>query len=143
MKQQNRHTGIGLYIFLIVLFIIIWYAFSGSKTSNYSMNSFKKDLKNEDVTSVTIKQNSEVPTGSAVVHLKADTNDYTIYLSDVNAFQDYLDDQDFTHYTVNDVPHDGWFLQFLPLLLVIALMFILFTMIISRSRRRSAVRIHV
>lgn len=134
MKQQSRRPGIGLYLFIIVLIIILWYAFSGTKTSNYSMNAFKKDLKNEDVVSVTIKQNAEVPTGSAIVHLKEDTNDYVIFLSDVNEFQDYLDENDFSHYSVNDVPHDSWFLEFLPLLLVVALMFILFTMVLSSQQ---------
>lgn len=108
--------------------------FSGTKTPSYSMNAFKKALENEDVVSIVIKQNAEVPTGSADIKLKGDSNSYTIYVSDVNDFQDYLDENNFKSYTVNDVPHDSWFSEFLPMLLVLAVMFILFSMIIGSQQ---------
>lgn len=98
------------------------------------MNAFKGALEKGDVISVVIKQNAEVPTGSVSVRLNDDSNEYTFFISDVNEFEAFLDEKNFTRYSVSDVPHDSWFLDFLPILIILAIMFILFSMIIGSQQ---------
>jgi cell division protease FtsH len=53
-----------------------------------------------------------------------------MYVSDVNEIQEILDEADIS-YSVTDVPQDSWMKNLLPMLLVVAVVFILFVMIMN------------
>ena len=123
--RRNR-VGFGMYAVLILMVILIWYMVSNPSKSNYTMNQFTKDLKTQDITSVVIDQNEQVPTGSAKITTKAGGN-FVMYVSDVKEIQQTLEEAG-VPYTVNDVPQDGWMQNLLPMILVVAAVFILFVM---------------
>ncbi len=55
-----------------------------------------------------------------------------LHVSDVNEIQDLLDERGYQNYYLSDVPPESWILNLLPLLIVLATMFILF-MIMSNQ----------
>ena len=128
MKQ--RRSGFGAYIILILLIIFFWYFFTGTRTPDYTMSKLEKAIENNQVTAITIDQNTEVPTGTVHITLKDGSQTYTMYVSDVNDFQEYLRAHDIA-YTLNDIPQDQWFLELLPMLLIVAVVFILFLILMN------------
>ena len=131
--NQNRRVSIGPYIgFLLVMAALLWMVFTPGKTVRTSnMKQFREDIKDNAVVSVDIKQNSEIPTGSATVHLNTgDNQDYLLYLSDVNDFQSYLDQEDIS-YNVKDIPKDSWLKILVPVILIALLVVGLFVVIMN------------
>ena len=69
-----------------------------------------------------------MPTGSVTYYLKGDGKNgqrYVIYVSDVNDVEKTLDDAEVS-YTLDDVPNDGWMNSMLPMIIVVAVVFVLF-----------------
>ncbi|MBP5265850.1 MAG: cell division protein FtsH, partial [Lachnospiraceae bacterium] len=128
--MRQRRSGFGAYIILILLIIFFWYYFAGTKTPDYSMTRLEEAVENGQVNGITIDQNVQVPTGKARVNLKNDQTVYTLYVSDVNEFQDYLQENNIP-YMLNDIPQDQWFLELLPMLLIVAVVFILFMILMN------------
>ena len=50
--------------------ILFWFYFTNRSQSNYSMSKLTEDIEKDQVTSITIQQNREVPTGEVDVTLK-------------------------------------------------------------------------
>ncbi|MBQ2466749.1 MAG: AAA family ATPase, partial [Lachnospiraceae bacterium] len=94
------------------------------------MTRLEEAIENGQVNGITIDQNVQVPTGKARVNLKNDQTVYTLYVSDVNEFQDYLKENNIP-YMLNDIPQDQWFLELLPMLLIVAVVFILFMILMN------------
>ncbi len=130
MKKNNL---LGMYIVFIVAIIFFWYLTSGDKTSSYTMEQFKKAMADKQITSITIQQNSQVPTGSAHITLKNSEEKYVLYLSDVNEFIKTLEKSDMNDYVLTDVPKDGWISQLIPILIAVGLVFLLFMVLFSGS----------
>ena len=133
MNQDRRRMSIGPYIgFLLVMAALLWMAFAPGKTAKTAnMQRFREDIKKECVDSVDVKQNSEIPTGSATVHLNTEENsDYVLYLSDVNDFQDLLDEENIS-YNVKDIPKDSWIKILVPVILIAILIVGLFVVIMN------------
>jgi cell division protease FtsH len=127
---RQRRSGFGAYIILILLVIFFWYYFAGTKSPDFSMTRLEEAIENGQVNGITIDQNVQVPTGKARVNLKNDQTVYTLYVSDVNEFQDYLKENNIP-YMLNDIPQDQWFLELLPMLLIVAVVFILFMILMN------------
>ena len=132
---MKRRSGFGFYLLLILMVIFLWYFFSGQAAPTMSMSTLKENLKENNVESIRIEQNIQVPTGTLNVNLKeTDVTKrvtYTIYVSDVNDAIQMLDEYGFTQYMVMDVPQDAWFTEMLPMLLVVAVLFILFMIMMN------------
>lgn len=128
---MRRGNLLGIYILFLLVIIFFWYFTSNRQTPTFTMAQFKNALENESVVSVTISQNKEVPTGSAAIRVANDENVYTLYVTDVNALIDTLDEAGMDHYVVNDMPGDGWLAQLLPILIAVALVFLLFMFLFS------------
>ncbi len=126
--KRNR-VGVGLYVILILVIIMIWYAVTNTSTSTITMNAFQEALDSGNVVSAVIEQNSEVPTGSVTITMDAG-GVFTLYVSDVNEIQDSLDEAD-VPYTLSNVPQDGWMEMLLPMILVVAVVFILFMILLN------------
>ena len=126
--NRNR-VGIGLYVALILVVVFLWYSFSNTSSSTYSMKQFRDALDNDEITSAEINQNEQVPTGSVEITTKAGGN-FILYVSDVVEIQETLDDAGVV-YTVNNVPQSGFMEQLLPMLIVVAVVFVLFMMMMN------------
>ena len=127
--------GIGVYIIIVFAVICIWYWLSAGATSNsYTQSQFEKDLDKNQVKSVKVVQNREIPTGSLEVKFKDGTSK-VLYVSDVNNIEKTMTKAGYTDYTVADVPAESWIMTLLPYLLVFGAMFILFAVMNSTGRR--------
>ena len=125
-KQKSGMRGIGVYIIIVFAVICIWYWLSAGATSNsYTQSQFEKDLDKNQVKSVKVVQNREIPTGSLEVKFKDGTSK-VLYVSDVNNIEKIMTKAGYTDYTVADVPAESWIMTLLPYLLVFGAMFILF-----------------
>ena len=125
-KQKSGMRGIGVYIIIVFAVICIWYWLSAGATSNsYTQSQFEKDLDKNQVKSVKVVQNREIPTGSLEVKFKDGTSK-VLYVSDVNNIEKTMTKAGYTDYTVADVPAESWIMTLLPYLLVFGAMFILF-----------------
>ena len=125
-KQKSGMRGMGVYIIIVFAVICIWYWLSAGATSNsYTQSQFEKDLDKNQVKSVKVVQNREIPTGSLEVKFK-DGSSKVLYVSDVNNIEKTMTKAGYTDYTVADVPAESWIMTLLPYLLVFGAMFILF-----------------
>ena len=125
-KQKSGMRGIGVYIIIVFAVICIWYWLGAGATSNsYTQSQFEKDLDKNQVKSVKVVQNREIPTGSLEVKFKDGTSK-VLYVSDVNNIEKTMTKAGYTDYTVADVPAESWIMTLLPYLLVFGAMFILF-----------------
>ena len=132
MNQSRRGVGIGSYIvFLVIMAVALWLAFSrGGSMDTKDMQTFREDAAQGTVSSVDIQQNSEIPTGTATVHLTGDGEDYHFYLSDVNDFQQVLDEDDIA-YQLGDIPRDGWLKILVPVVLLAVLIVVIFVFVMN------------
>ena len=125
-KKNSNLRGMGVYVVLVLAVIFIWFFLSQNTASNsYTKTDFEKALKNNEVISVEVVQNREIPTGSLSIALKGDKRQ-VLYVTDVNEAQALMDEYDFDAYTCADVPAENWIMTLLPYLLVFGAMFILF-----------------
>ena len=49
-KKDNRFGGMGVYLFVIIVIALIWFAvyLIGNQSADYTYSDFKKDIKNEN-----------------------------------------------------------------------------------------------
>ena len=130
-NNKGRSGGIGLYVMigLLILFVYLGISKMGSGNNSYSYEQFLNDVDSGAVTSVVIRQNSEVPTGVLLVE-KGDKNyAKTLYVSDVNDVQTLLR-QEGISYTLKDVTRQSiWLTTIIPfgICLLVILFFVMMT----------------
>ncbi len=126
MKKRS-YRGFGFYAVLVIVVIALWLMLDAKQDAAYAytMTEFQTALENGNVVYIEIEQNREIPTGVLNIRLK-DNVVKELYVSDVNEIQDLLAEKQFTNYYMTDVPPESWILNLLPLLIVMATMFILF-----------------
>ncbi len=132
MKKQN-YRGFGFYLALVAIVVIVWLMLDAKQNAAnaYTMTEFKAALSAGNVVSVEVEQNREIPTGTLTIRLK-DSAVKELFVSDVNEVQQLFEEEGFHNYFLQDVPQESWLLNLLPLLIVLASMFILF-MIMSNQ----------
>ena len=123
-----------LYFVLILGVILLWFAFGtgGGSASDYNVSLFERDLQNADVVAVDVSPSRDVPTGSVSVTL-SDSVQKMFYVFDTQGVIDLMDEYHFTNYVARKVPAESWLTSLLPLLLVFAAMFILFTIMNNQA----------
>nr|WP_330372005.1 ATP-dependent zinc metalloprotease FtsH [Pseudobutyrivibrio ruminis] len=127
--KKNRASGMIIYALFVFVVLAILYTSMGKSTTTYTRREFDKALARDEVKSVNITQNEEVPTGAAEITL-TDGTEATLYVSDVNEIQDELKEAKVA-YTVSDIPHDSWISELLPMLIVLGAVFILFMIMMN------------
>ncbi|SFR71875.1 cell division protease FtsH [Pseudobutyrivibrio sp. NOR37] len=127
--RKRRASGMLIYALFVAVVLFILYTSMGKSTTDYNMAQFKKAVKNDNVSSVSISQNQEVPTGVVTINL-SNGEQATLYVSDVNDFQRELQELDVA-YTLSDIPHDSWISELLPMLIVLGAVFILFMIMMN------------
>ncbi|MBO5237826.1 MAG: ATP-dependent zinc metalloprotease FtsH [Lachnospiraceae bacterium] len=138
-KQGAAFRGILWFLFLLAI-IVFAYSFWVRSTSldlySYNLSSFQKDLEEGNITTVTIKQNSEVPTGMVKV-ITTDNKEQDFYASDVNDVIHMVQDQNTSEeqdivLTISDVQRPSTFSQILPyVLLLIVMVVFMFIMMMA------------
>ena len=127
--KKNRASGMIIYALFVVVVLAILYTSMGKSTTTYTRKEFDKALARDEVKSVNITQNEEVPTGAAEITL-TDGTEATLYVSDVNEIQEELKEAKVA-YTISDIPHDSWISELLPMLIVLGAVFILFMIMMN------------
>lgn len=108
---------------ILILIAMFYFANAGMQTSDYRYSDFLKDFQAGNVTTISISQNKEVPTGKITVKLKDKTTKY-VYVTDINTVVNDIKDinektsQNIQPY-ISDVSRDSVFLKdILPVLLI-------------------------
>ena len=135
MKKQMKRSGIGFYLLVLaVIFCAVYFSgnIESSSSDSYSIANLKKDLGNGNVTSASISQNQEIPTGEVVVKLKSGKN-VDFYVSDVKDVQELLDQWNVS-YKLGDVKKTSWVITtLLPYGLGFVAIFLLFSFLSAQS----------
>ena len=135
MKKQMKMSGIGFYLLVLaVIFCAVYFSgnIESSSSDSYSIANLKKDLGNGNVTSASISQNQEIPTGEVVVKLKSGKN-VDFYVSDVKDVQELLDQWN-ASYKLGDVKKTSWVITtLLPYGLGFVAIFLLFSFLSAQS----------
>ena len=127
---MNKQSGrIGLYLVLIVA-LIAGYLYLNNQVavqSDYTYGQLEQAVTDGKVTSATIHQNSEVPTGSVIVNISGE-GQKRIYVADVNEAEQLLRESGLDP-AVEDVPKQSAFLNSVfPVLLTCGLIIFLMLM---------------
>ena len=135
MKKQMKMSGIGFYLLVLaVIFCAVYFSgnIESSSSDSYSIANLKKDLGNGNVTSASISQNQEIPTGEVVVKLKSGKS-VDFYVSDVKDVQELLDQWNVS-YKLGDVKKTSWVITtLLPYGLGFVAIFLLFSFLSAQS----------
>ena len=132
-SRNNSYRGFGFYLLLILIVVGVWYFLDGNTTTNsYTRAAFEKDIQSGDVAAIDIVQNREIPTGSVNLTF-SDSTQKVLIVSDVNEIVSYLQDQDITYYTMENVPAESWIMTLLPYLIIFGAMFIFFMIMTNQA----------
>ena len=136
--MKRGYRGFVLYAILVLGVVGIWYFLSETDITSdtYTYHQYQSDLEEGNISSVIIEQNAETPTGTLVVTLKQNADRHEIIVSDVNAEQEYLKQNEFYNYLLKNIPRASWLSTWLPYLIIFGAMFILF--IIMNNINQSA-----
>ena len=114
--EKKVRRGPSIYLFLILLGIFIFY-FLTTRTNNvnmqYTNRILESELKNNNVASVEIYQNAEVPTGTVVVNY-SNGKAVVFYTADVKDTQTILDKSGNVPYKFSDVKRPSFIEKILP-----------------------------
>ena len=134
--EDRRNRGVGgftLLTFVILLFVMFWLTNTlGERADMLSRKEFEELIISDQVQNVTVIQNKNVPTGRVEIELEAEEGARgevkNYYVSDVNRIQEDLAEWD-VDYELPNAPQDNWFTTtILPVLLMMAGVFFLFSM---------------
>ncbi len=144
MNTQRRNRAFGLYLVVIVALALLWILRDNSsglgQNSIYTYAQFERDLEKENVVSVVISQNREVPSGEADVTLKSDTGKTggrELHVSDINTLQETMKSHGFEDYAVREMPEENWLISILPTLILFAVLFVFYVMMTNHASAAS------
>ncbi|PHU36484.1 ATP-dependent zinc metalloprotease FtsH [Agathobacter ruminis] len=107
-------------------------------TSSYTVSDLKKALEQEQVKTITVIQNREVPTGSLEITMDDEAHTTKVlYTSDVNEMQELVNSYHFDKLYVEEIPQESWIMKLLPYLLIFGAFFILFIIMSNNSAAQS------
>ncbi len=128
-RQQTMGSGLGIILVaLIILFLASTLTGSG-QDEILTHKAYMEEVAAGNVELVIISPNQETPTGQLTLTMKDGTRQQ-MYVSNVEAEQDYLTAQN-VEYTVQDVPHDNYWLTFLLPVIVSGGIMIVFMMFMN------------
>lgn len=130
-KKGRGLSGATLLIFVVFLFAALWFTNQfDQKEKELTWKEFQRVIEKDNVESVVVSQNKNVPTGRVEVELKdkksSDSEVRYYYVSDVNEIQSYLKEKGID-YEMPDVPQDSWLTTtIVPMLLMFGGILIIF-----------------
>lgn len=131
-RRGRGLSGVTLLVFVVLLFAALWFTNQiDQRDKQITYQDFQQLVQDKKVAGVTIIQNRDVPTGHLELTMKEGEQEEEgklVYVSDVNAVQDYLDENQVA-YALRDVPQDNWFMtNIFPTILILAAFFLFFYM---------------
>ena len=137
-SKRSSYRGFGIYLLLILAIIGIWYWMDGNTSTNsYTRAQFETAVAEGNVAQLkSVPNRGEVPTGNVYITFK-DSSTQVLAVNDVNDIEDYLRDQQFTSYTVENPPEQSWIVTILPYLIIFAAMFIFFMIMTNQAAANS------
>lgn len=136
MNNNNKYrtmSGATVVMFIAIVFFTLW--FTGQmqqREQEMTYTQFVRELENGNVSGAVISQSKSVPTGMVTLTLKGTDSAKVVYVSDVNAVQEMLEDQN-VEYQLVKVQEDTLLTSiFIPLLITLAGVFLLF-MLLNRQ----------
>ena len=132
--MKRNYRGAVLYIVLILAVIFLWFFFGSNSggTSDYNISIFEQDLAASKIAAVDVAPSRDIPTGNVTATM-SDSTQKSFYVFDTQSVIDLMDEYHFTNYSMRKVPSESWLTSLLPLLLVFAAMFILFTIMNNQA----------
>lgn len=138
--MNKRYRAIGIYVVLIAVIALLWMFWDGidgaGKDQSYSEVALEADLEEENISSIRIFQNREVPSGEVRVTLE-DSQEKRMYTADVNKIVSMLQEYGFGSYQMEDVPSENWLISMLPTILSFGLI-IVFLIIMTNQAQAGA-----
>ncbi len=132
MRTTRRGSGIYFGIIILLLLAAIWVSQMHNMPSDYSYDSFMKDLENSNIYAAEINQNEQVPTGYLRVTLTGG-GERTLYVTDVGEMEELLRDHN-VRVMVKNVPQENWFLNYvLPILVGLIVLVFIFVMLNAQN----------
>ena len=113
MKKVDN--PVRMFFLLFVVALVVWLILNmGNRLSITKLNSaqFNKLVEEKNIEAVEIRQNSQTPTGEAIIYLRNQEeygkNEVHYFISDVNEFIKKIEAKDIV-YILDDVPRDSMF----------------------------------
>ena len=113
MKRVDN--PVRMFFLLFVVALVVWLILNmGNRLSITKLNSvqFNKLVEEKNIEAVEIRQNSQTPTGEAIIYLRNQEeygkNEVHYFISDVNEFIKKIEAKDIV-YILDDVPRDSMF----------------------------------
>ncbi len=135
-SSSRRMNFFVIFVFVVaILAIFLLSRVSGDQERELTWDEFEQIVENDSISDVTVNQNKSVPTGNVeltVDHGSDGTEQCYLYVSDVNALQDYLRERDID-YTMPDVPQDSWLSTMLPTIIMLVGIFLIFFLMNRQS----------
>ena len=136
-RKNKGISGAGLLVLVVFLFAELWFTnMFENQSDRLTWSEFQTLVTGDNVDSISVIQNKNVPTGHVEIKLKKEDKDGKqvryLYVSDINEVQDYLKENKLD-YDMADVPQDTLFsTTILPVLLTLAGVMLIF-MIMKRQ----------
>ncbi len=132
--MRRNFRGLGVYIFILLIIVLVWYSFDarGFSANTCTYTEFQEALVQDEIDSIVIKQNEEVPTGVLTLTMK-DGQREQLSVSDVKEVERLLLENDFGNYTLKDVPGENILVSILPTILIVVVVIFMFMMMSGQS----------
>lgn len=132
--MKRADNPVRVFFLLLVLGLIVWLIFNmGNQLSSIKLDSkqFEKVVEENNISLIEIRQNSQTPTGEAIIHFNTQQefgkSEVHYFVSDVNEFTKELKGKNIT-YILEDVPRDSVFTNTILPIGLTAVMIIFFMM---------------
>ena len=124
--MRRTWQRLGIYFVVLIAFILLWQAAISSADSvgTCTWAQFTTYLEEDLISEIEIEQNEEVPTGVLYLEL-TDGSSQKLVVSDVTEAEDYLIEQGFTNYTLEDIEGESLLVSLLPSIILIILFIVL------------------
>lgn len=133
-RKNKGISGAGLLVLVVFLFAVLWFTnMFENQSDRLTWSEFQTLVTGDNVDSISVIQNKNVPTGHVEIKLKKEDKDGKqvryLYVSDINEVQDYLKENKLD-YDMADVPQDTLFsTTILPVLLTLVGVMFIFMML--------------
>lgn len=138
-KKNRGMSSAPFLIFIVLVFGALWYmGRMQQQGQEMTYSAFVEEVENHNVEEVYITQNKTAPTGVVTVSLNDSGSVRQVYVSDVNAVQEFLQDNQVV-YHMGNIKEDSWMTTaVLPALIVVVGVFLLFMLMNRQSGGGSA-----
>ncbi len=139
MKRRSSNMYWYLLLVGVLLTAIMWIGDLTGQATQYTKSDLLKDLAAGKVSAVTLEPSRDVPTGTVYVQIR-EVGTQKFHATDITEIETLVEnalaeEQNVPVY-VKAVPEESWFVNYLlPLLIVVALVMLFFSMIMNAQQR--------